>query len=307
MAFTESRLYNGRVYSAVSLIFLVIALTLLIVSASLHNLYRVSFDDIPEDVQSAYSVSISGSTTFGAFINCADMDGTVFTSPPSTFSLHSCASIPSNCRTKFTTVQDGVPVDIEDDPDANGFSCSQFNAFRAFLVIGIITLGLAIPLALASLTAYWQRAWSTWGAVGLLAAALVSVLISYALVGSLVTKTPANEYLSKGPAFALAVTAWCLMVVAAVVVRGSEVEWRRGEGRVVRQAERPHMRCLGGTCRGWGAVRTAQGAVHAAHAAPRREVRQGEMCAAQNNLPSGRVDDSAFHMMRERQQSVFVP
>jgi hypothetical protein len=221
------RLYSGRVYSVVSLVFLIIALTLLIVSVSLHNLYTVQFEDIPEYVQSAYNVSLSGTATFGAFTSCNDIDGHVYINGTSTFSVHSCASIPSNCISHYTVVQDGVEIDIEDDPEQSGFSCSQFNAFRAFLVIGIILLGGALGFTLASLTAYWQVRWVMWAAVGLVTGALISVLISYALVADMARKVPLGEYLSKGPAFALAVAAWCLIVVSLTAFE--VVKWKGGE------------------------------------------------------------------------------
>ena len=100
MGFSSSRLYHHRLYTFVVLSFLTLSLVFLIVAASLHNLY--SFDasefGIPEDV-------LTGSSHFGAFIACADMDGVEGEQP---FSIHQCTPVSSNCHVAYTyTTPDG--------------------------------------------------------------------------------------------------------------------------------------------------------------------------------------------------------
>ena len=116
MGFSTSGLYNERVYKFVTVLFLVLPLTFLIIAASLHNLYSFSASDfdIPEDV-------LSGSAHFGAFYGCADMTGMgEFNGVPNvSFAIHTCLSIRPDCtvRFKFDSSQGPQELDTDLGPD----------------------------------------------------------------------------------------------------------------------------------------------------------------------------------------------
>ena len=131
MGFADSRLYNGRVYAFVILFFMAVALAFLIVAASLHNLYH--YDETNAEQQVGSDLSVSGTSTMGAFVGCTDLEGRNLTSG-ATFSVHTCMSYPADCRLHYRmwTSEQGE-VDVYQDPSDVGWSCTQFNAFRAFL------------------------------------------------------------------------------------------------------------------------------------------------------------------------------
>ena len=220
MGFTESRCYRTRLYVPLVLALMSVALTFLIVAVSLHDLYSLDFSDVPPDVQASYNVSVSGHNHFGAFLQCADMDA-VSHEPDgslSSWSIHQCATIQHDCTSTFTVVDGaGSEVTLIDDPAAYGFSCAHYNAFRAFLVMGIVALGLALLGAALSMQVWRDKRWLMWVTVGWCVYALVCVVISYSLVASYTQKSAISPYLTTGAAFALAVTAWCLMVIALVM------------------------------------------------------------------------------------------
>ena len=227
MSFSSSPYYNGRVYAFTVFLLLTIALTFLIIGASLHNLYSFDAASVADDVESSYNVTVSGSAHLGAFYSCIDFDGAT-TDRQFTWAIHDCIPLPTDCRAHFTVYTSFGEVDV--DEQLQGFTCSQYNAFRAFLVIGIILLGTGLVLAALSLLvpACQQSRGCMWGAVGLVGGAVVAVAISYGLVADHMKEL--EDDLVKfhtGPAFALCVTAWCLMVVAVpvfVVVKRAEKE-----------------------------------------------------------------------------------
>ena len=114
MGFSTSQLYNDRVYKFVTLFFLVLPLTFLIIAASLHNLYSFNAADlgVPQD-------ELTGSAHFGAFYGCVDLDGIAPLAPDGTtnvaFSIHQCLRIRSDCTVHFgVTTADGY-VELDTD------------------------------------------------------------------------------------------------------------------------------------------------------------------------------------------------
>ena len=216
MGFAESRWYSGPVYSASLLSLLTVALTLLIVAASLHNLYSFDASSIPDDFTAANNLTLSGSVHLGAFYSCMDIDGLVGVEAPYSFSIHQCFQLPTDCRARFTVqTQDG---DVDVDDELQGFTCPQYNAFRSFLVMAIVWLGVGLLLALLSLRVWPSDRALMWAAVGLHVAAIVSVLIAFGLVTDHIQRVNNDVvHFHIGPAFALATTAWVLMVVGLVM------------------------------------------------------------------------------------------
>ena len=179
MGFSTSKLYNDRVYKFVTLFFLVLPLTFLIVAASLHNLYSFNAADfdIPDD-------TLTGSAHVGAFYACVDLDGVMeeyqgFSNVA--FSIHHCLRIRSDCTAHFyydTSVGPGE-LDTGLGPDWN---CSQYNAFRAFLILAILFVGFALLTASLSLLYLPQSRLLLWLTVGFNSFAVVSSIISWGLV-----------------------------------------------------------------------------------------------------------------------------
>ena len=212
MSFADSPLYSRRVYSFLCLSFFGIALTFLIVATSLHQLYSFNAASIPEEFTAPVQLSITGSVHIGAFHSCIDVDGTVGADPTYTWSIHQCFTLPTNCKAHFAVQTADGEVDINEELE--GFSCAQFNAFRAFLVMGIIFLGVGAVLALLSLEVRPDDRRLMWATVAVHVLADLCVVIAYALVADHMKKVN-NEILrfDTGSAFALAVTAWVLMVL----------------------------------------------------------------------------------------------
>ena len=103
-------------------------------------------------------------------------------------------------------------------------NCSQYNAFRAFLIIAIIFLGFAIVTVTLSMLYYNQSGALLWLTVAFDSFAIVSSTICWGLVADhWKTQNDGNDYFKRGPAFGLVVTAFVLMVVALVLY---VVVWR---------------------------------------------------------------------------------
>ena len=235
MGFSTSKLYNDRVYKFVTLFFLVLPLTFLIVAASLHNLYSFNAADfdIPDD-------TLTGSAHVGAFYACVDLDGVMeeyqgFSNVA--FSIHHCLRIRSDCTAHFyydTSVGPGE-LDTGLGPDWN---CSQYNAFRAFLILAILFVGFALLTASLSLLYLPQSRLLLWLTVGFNSFAVVSSIISWGLVADhwkTINDSNGGDWFKRGPAFGLVVTAFVLMVVALIlyvlVWRIESVGYSKSDGR----------------------------------------------------------------------------
>ena len=196
-------LYHERVCHLLTLLLLAAALALLIVGVSLHNLFKVDASDVTEGP----ATQMQGSITSGAFSGCFAFTGVYELSP---FSINHCYAISSSCSvTAHIQTAQGTFDETDTFPH-----CPQFNAFRAFAIIGIVLLGPAMLLAALSLRLYSTQRALKWTAVGLLTGAILSIVISWACVANLITKVDPNGIVKRGPAFAVSVTAWVLMVVA---------------------------------------------------------------------------------------------
>ena len=111
MGFSSSSLYNDRVYKFITLLFLVLPLTFLIIAASLHNLYSFNASDlgVPQD-------QLSGSAHFGAFYGCIDVDGIVPGDEANVpFSIHQCLRIKSDCSVNFNVFVNNEPFEVDTD------------------------------------------------------------------------------------------------------------------------------------------------------------------------------------------------
>ena len=222
MSFSSSKLYDDRVYKFVTLLFLVLPLTFLIIAASLHNLYSLNASDLgaPQD-------QLSGSAHFGAFYGCVDLDG-IFPQLEDgetnvAFSIHQCVTIKPNCNVHFGVTLNGEYEEVDTDlgPDWN---CSQYNAFRAFLIIAIVFLGFTVITAALSLLYNPQSHLLLWLTVGCNSFAIIAAIISWGLVADhWKNVNDGTDYFKRGPAFALVVTSFVLMVVALLLYG---VVWR---------------------------------------------------------------------------------
>ena len=218
MGFSASRWYDARVYKLVALLCLVLPLTFLIIAASLHNLYSFNAADlgVPED-------QLSGSAHFGAFTGCVDLDGVApledgVTNVP--FSIHQCVSIRPDCTVRFGVTSNGEHVEVDTDLGPN-WNCSQYNAFRAFLILAILCVGASLISATLSLLYQPQSRLLLGLTVGLTSFAIVSTVVSWGLVADhWKTQNDGADYFKRGPAFPLVVTAFVLLVLglAAYVV-----------------------------------------------------------------------------------------
>ena len=211
MGFSTSRLYNDRLYKFIILFFLLLPLTLLIIAVSLHNLYSFNAADINQP-----GTAITGSAHFGAFYGCADIDGTDLASG-GTFSIHQCHSIRSDCKVAFKVSTSAGEFEVDEELGPN-WNCSQYNAFRAFLVISIITVGFALITAMLSLLYFTHSRLLMALTVTFTSLAILSTVISWGLVADhWKTVNDGTDWFKRGPAFGLVVTAFVLMVVALIV------------------------------------------------------------------------------------------
>ena len=232
MGFADSRLYNGRVYTLVLLAFMAVALALLIIGASLHNLYSFDASQIPANDEVNGNVTLTGHAHFGAFYSCIDIDGIVpnfnATGQTSSFAIHQCIAMPTNCNPSFTVQVQGMEEGV--NGELGGLNCTEYNAFRSFLVIGIVFLGVALLATLLSLLRFPEsRGWA-WSAAGLQLWAAVCIVIAYALVADHMHDwTDGFITLTTGPAFGCCVAAWVLMVLALGMF--GTVKWCEKEGR----------------------------------------------------------------------------
>ena len=120
------------------------------------------------------------------------------------------------------------------------WNCSQYNAFRAFLIIAILFLGFALLTASMSLLFNPQSRLLLWLTVGFDAFAIFSTVICWGLVADhWKTQNAGNDWFKRGPAFGLVVTAFVLMVVAlilfCVVWRIESVGYSKSDSSSVRR------------------------------------------------------------------------
>jgi len=202
----------------VILLILCCSLTFSIVAVSLHNLYTVTFDQ--DDGFDGY-----GSSTWGAFSGCVDMEGTDPSDGITTFIMHHCYSIPPDCVTTWHLIYNNTEVYWDLNEDQNGIRCQVWNPFRAFFVIGIILTGFTIAaISYQYLTSSADQLYRSSRPIRLFChicgwAAVVAIIISYAVIGSEITDAEGKYgiVLSRGPAFALEATAWVIEVVAMIL------------------------------------------------------------------------------------------
>jgi len=223
-----SSYYNVRVFGFVVLFFMVISLAFGIIAVSLHNLYSANWAG-----QNGFQ---DGSADIGAFTFCLDAEGI---SPTSglVFVAHTCSSIDSNCIFTLSYMEDGVSKTFSGSPP--NFNCSQYNAFRAFFILGIIFTGFALITAAVQLFyktdvngegRIWKILTEVFGWT-----AVLSIVITYGLVADHMNNFDQNNVLSEGTAFALEVTAWVVQIIAmliytVIIIMEGRTEGKEGKG-----------------------------------------------------------------------------
>jgi len=115
-----------------------------------------------------------------------------------------CQSIDNNCNVN-------IPSNLGGQQSSVTNSCSEFHAFQAFLLLGLLTL------IAATFTAFFATFWE---GVGYVYATLIlggisdlCVMISFACFADITSSSTS----SRGASFALEVTVWVLEIVALVV------------------------------------------------------------------------------------------
>ena len=128
-------------------------------------------------------------------------------------SVHQCINIRPDCTVHFSGTSNGEPFEVDTDLGPK-WNCSQYNAFRAFLLLAILCVGASVLTATLSLLYHVQSRLLLGLTVSLTSFALVSTIVSWGLVADhWKTQNDGAEYFKRGPAFPLVVTAFVLLVL----------------------------------------------------------------------------------------------
>jgi hypothetical protein len=118
------------------------------------------------------------------------------------------------------------------------FSCGEFNAFRAFFVLSILLTAAALVAVLLLFRTGDRRVVKP--AVSLLACQTVALGVAWIVAVDSFSRLPAPEGYSKGAAFWLAVTAWCI----ALLSMGALLHYRRHDPQLQEDTRQREFRAL---------------------------------------------------------------